>query len=471
MFKLKNIILLSSFCFVCSSALAYKNESSSKSIDEMILSIQKECKKPEDLSQYRDLKEYQQRKSKSESSNFSYPIDIIDINYYPKLHLMDQCQRTLVENQIEIAKNEKKIREGQTTEAFIDLDLLIYISLKNLYDNQELSALDIQKMNTYEQNFLTKFDQDPNDNAIGAIALSSLMRFFKYNVNYSSVTNKKIYEANLRFNRILSHIYKSNDYQKFNDDVRFIIPVQLAQFNYTSEEYQLIKAIQSGDKESIKVNTLNFIKFYDNKQLADQFHKDFQNDTDFDEVIRPWWVADLLTFAFFKLDDLKNTEKWIERASLIGVGEEQCYAKTLVLDPLLNSFIKKDMVWYQPKLDKQIKGCKLIQKNTEILSKFDYQKLIQNYEKYCDDKYGYKASLLKLKESKFLSDSDFYTTMMLMSDLSDTIEMAEDSPNTNRCITALKENKAEFLQFYVDHMQSSAFLYQDANNELKSLAR
>ena len=116
-----------------------------------------------------------------------------------------------------------------------------------------------------------------------------------------------------------------------------------------------------------------------------------------------------------------------------------------------------------------MKGCEHIQADTRILSKFDYHRLIRNYEKHCDDKYGYKTSLLKLKDSKFLSDSDFYTTMALMSDLSDTIEMAEDSSITNRCVVALKENKVEFLQFYVDHMKSTAFNYQDAKNELKTL--
>lgn len=469
MFKLKNIILLSSFCFVCSSALAHQNASLSQRIDEMMTSIQRECKNPEYLSQYRDLKTYQQKRLKNENETYDYYSDLLDVADFPKLDVNDLCQKVLVKNQIDLADIEQKQREGRSNEAFIDLDLLIYTLLKNLYEDQALSIKDIQKIQVYEQDFLKKFDQNPNDLAMGAIGLSSLIRFFQLNLDYSPSVNQKIYEATLRFNRIFDHIYKSDRYQKFNDDVRFIVPVRLAQFKYTSEEYKLINAIQRSDKELIKASAQNFSKFYDNKQLADQFHKDYQNDTDFDEVIRPWRVANLLTFAFFKLDDLENTKKWIERASLIGVGEEQCYANTLVLDPSLNSFIKNDKVWYQPKLDKQIKDCKLIQKNTEILSKFDYQKLIQNYEKYCDDKYGYKASLLKLKESKFLSDSDFYTTMTLMSDLSDTIEMAEDSSTTNRCVAALKENKAEFLQFYVDHMKPSAFSYQDAKNELKNL--
>lgn len=71
----------------------------------------------------------------------------------------------------------KKIKGRSFSEAFIYLNLLIYTSLRSLYDNQELSALDIQKMNTYEQKFLTEFDQDPNDKANASIALSTLMRF------------------------------------------------------------------------------------------------------------------------------------------------------------------------------------------------------------------------------------------------------------------------------------------------------
>ena len=468
MVKLKKIIL-SSTIFVCSHVLANQNASLLTNINEMTSSIQKFCKNPEQLTQYQDLNKSQQNLSKDKNAVIYYPFDIIDISDYPSLDLSDQCQRTLVSNQIEIAKNEKKLREGHSSEAFIYLDLLIYTSLRSLYDNQELSALDIQKMNTYEQKFLTEFDQDPNDKANASIALSTLMRFFKYNLNYTPRENRKIFDANIRFKRIYDHIYKNENYKKFNEDVRFIIPVRLTQLSYSNEEYELITAIQNGNVDLIKSTAAKFSRFYNNKQLANQFHNDYDTDADFDEVIRPWWVGDLLTFAFFKVNDLQNVKIWIERSSLIEVDETTCNATTLVSDSSLNIFLKNDKTWYQPKFEKMMKGCEHIQADTRILSKFDYHRLIRNYEKHCDDKYGYKTSLLKLKDSKFLSDSDFYTTMALMSDLSDTIEMAEDSSITNRCVVALKENKVEFLQFYVDHMKSTAFNYQDAKNELKTL--
>lgn len=467
MSKLRKIIL-SGILFVCSDVLPKQNESLSVNINEMISSIQKYCKNPEQLSQYQGLKDYQNNKIKNQP--LIYISDIWDISDYPKLNLDDQCAKILVSNQIDLAQIEKQERKAESNEAFMDLDLLGYMLLKKLYEDRSLNENDVQKINTYEQDFLKKFEQNPTDLAVGSVALSGIMRFFEYNLDYTPIENHKIYEANLRFKKIFKHIYKHKNYQKFNEDVRFIVPVRLAQLSYSNEEYKLIKAIQSGEKELMKNTAENFSQFYNNKQLADQFHKDYKTDTDFGEVVPDWKVADLLTIAYFKLSDAKNVRKWIEHSSLItGLDKERCSTQSLVSDQALNDFLKEDAPWYSEKIKSLNAHCNKAQVTSQVFLKFNYQELIENYEEKCLDSSDYASMLLNLSQTDLMTDVHFYTSMSVVNDTIAVILSTNELESIDMCELALKENKIQFLKFYIDHMKPTAFSYQEAKDELIAL--
>uniref|UniRef100_UPI0013A6EA56 hypothetical protein n=1 Tax=Acinetobacter sp. CFCC 10889 TaxID=1775557 RepID=UPI0013A6EA56 len=265
--------------------------------------------------------------------------------------------------------------------------------------------------------------------------------------------------------QIFKQIYKN---ASLHDDLLFqqIFPVFITQFDYSNEAYQLISAIQLNDLERVKSIVKLYSQLYDNQLLADEFHKKYPH-ANFEEVMRNEAVAEHLTYAFYKLNDRENVQKWIERADLIGASEVSCTAKTLVADTNLNKFLKQDQAWYRPKFEKQMSRCDEIFADMEILSKFDFQKVMNNYEQHCGALYAEKIPLLRVQNSKFWNDSDFYFIITMMNLQAESAR----EPTKDQCIKAIHANQIEMLQYYVDHMKATASNYEDAKNELKIIRR
>ena len=468
MFKPKKIILLGALLIMAQSIAA-----KALVVDQMLVDLEKNCQNYEQLYQYQELKSHQQHSLQNAHTEFYYHSNFSDIGPYSPLKLTDRCQQTQINNQIELAQHEKQQRtgQGQSSEIVIDLDLLVYRSLKSLYDEQAYSASDIEQLNTAIQDIQHRIVQHSNRGANAYLPINPLMLLLKYDLHYSPVANQKIFEANQQFHTFFEYLYTHSENKYPSMDLRQIVSVFIARFDYSNKEYQLITAIQRNDLERVKVLVESYSQFYANQRLADEFHQKYPVAWDLDEVIRNVAVAELLTYAFYKLNDRGNVQKWIERADLISTEEAQCTAKTLVADPGLNAFLKQDQVWYRPKFEKQMSRCNEVFADTKILSKFDLQKVMDNYEQHCGAMYAEKIPLLQVQNSKFIHDYEFHSVLFLMRSFADLEGLSARRPATDQCIQTIYTSQIDVLQYYVDHMQSTASGYQDAKDELVTLRK
>lgn len=464
MFKPNKIILFGMFLMMTQSVMA-----KALVVDQMLVDLEQNCQNYEQVYQYQELKSYQHEDLQNGNTVSSYHADLLDpdITPYFPLKLMDQCQKTLINNQLEWVQQEKKLLKGDAREIVRDFEILIYRSLKSLYDERAYSKSDIEQLKGATQQLLNKLDENPDSMAHAYLPIVPLIRLLKYDLHYSPEANHKIFYINQEFNKIFKKIYKNDS---LHDDLLFqqILPVFITQFDYSNEAYQLISAIQLNDVERIKSRVKSYSQLYDNQLLADEFHKKYPH-IDFDEVIRKEAVAERLTYAFYKLNDMGNVQKWIEQAGLIGTDEVQCTTKTLVADPHLNAFLKQDQAWYQPRFEKQMKACHKIITDTAILSKFDFQKVMDNYQQHCGAMYAEKIPLLRVKNSQLVSDDEFYSMITMISVHADLL--SDRSPVKEQCMQAMRANQIEMLEYYVDHLKPTAFSYEDAQNELKNLRK
>ena len=470
MFKPKKIILLGALLIMAQSIAA-----KALVVDQMLVDLEKNCQNYEQLYQYQELKSHQQHSLQNAHTEFYYHSNFSDIGPYSPLKLTDRCQQTQINNQIELAQHEKQqhidAEQEQLSEIVIDLDLLVYRSLKSLYDEQAYSASDIEQLNTAIQDIQHRIVQHSNRGANAYLPINPLMLLLKYDLHYSPVANQKIFEANQQFHTFFEYLYTHSENKYPSMDLRQIVSVFIARFDYSNKEYQLITAIQRNDLERVKVLAESYSQLYANQTLADEFHQKYPVAWDLDEVIRNVAVAELLTYAFYKLNDRGNVQKWIERADLISTEEAQCTAKTLVADPGLNAFLKQDQVWYRPKFEKQMSRCNEVFADTKILSKFDLQKVMDNYEQHCGAMYAEKIPLLQVQNSKFIPDYEFRSVLFLMRSFADLEGLSARRPATDQCIQTIYTSQIDVLQYYVDHMQSTASGYQDAKDELVTLRK
>lgn len=116
-----------------------------------------------------------------------------------------------------------------------------------------------------------------------------------------------------------------------------------------------------------------------------------------------------------------------------------------------------------------MKACDKIVTDTAILSKFDFQKVMDNYQQHCGAMYAEKIPLLRVKNSKLVSDDEFYSMITMISVHADLF--SDHSPVKEQCMQAMRANQIEMLEYYVDHLKPTAFSYEDAQNELKNLRK
>ena len=468
MFKPKKIILLGALLIMAQSIAA-----KALVVDQMLVDLEKNCQNYEQLYQYQELKSHQQHSLQNAHTEFHYDSNFSDIGPYLPLKLTDQCQQTQINNQIELAQHEKQQRtgQGQSSEIVIDLDLLVYRSLKSLYDEQAYSTSDIEQLKVAIQDIQHRIAQHSNRGTNAYLPIIPLMLLLKYDLHYSPVANRKIFEANQQFHTFFEYLYTHSEHQYLSMDLQQVVPLFIARFDHSNKAYQLITAIQRNDLERVKVLAESYSQLYANQTLADEFHQKYPVAWDFDEVIRKEVVAELLTYAFYKLNDRGNVQKWIERADLIGTSEVSCTTKTLVDDPHLNTFLKQDQVWYRPKFEKQMISCNKVFADTKILSKFDLQKVMDNYEQHCGAMYAEKIPLLQVQNSKFIPDYEFRSVLFLMRSFADLEGLSARRPATDQCIQTIYISQIDVLQYYVDHMQPTASGYQDAKDELVTLRK
>ncbi len=468
MFKPKKIILLGALLIMAQSIAA-----KALVVDQMLVDLEKNCQNYEQLYQYQELKSHQQHSLQNAHTEFHYDSNFSDIGPYLPLKLTDQCQQTQINNQIELAQHEKQQRtgQGQSSEIVIDLDLLVYRSLKSLYDEQAYSTSDIEQLKVAIQDIQHRIAQHSNRGTNAYLPIIPLMLLLKYDLHYSPVANRKIFEANQQFHTFFEYLYTHSEHQYLSRDFQQVVPLFIARFDYSNKAYQLITAIQRNDLERVKVLAESYSQLYANQTLADEFHQKYPVAWDFDEVIRKEAVAELLTYAFYKLNDRGNVQKWIERADLIGTSEVSCTTKTLVDDPHLNTFLKQDQVWYRPKFEKQMSRCNEVFADTKILSKFDLQKVMDNYEQHCGAMYAEKIPLLQVQNSKFIPDYEFHSVLLLMRSFADLEGLSARRPATDQCIQTIYTSQIDVLQYYLDHMQPTASGYQDAKDELVTLRK
>ena len=468
MFKPKKIILLGALLIMAQSIAAKVLV-----VDQMLVDLEKNCQNYEQLYQYQELKSHQQHSLQNAHTEFHYDSNFSDIGPYLPLKLTDQCQQTQINNQIELAQHEKQQRtgQGQSSEIVIDLDLLVYRSLKSLYDEQAYSTSDIEQLKVAIQDIQHRIAQHSNRGTNAYLPIIPLMLLLKYDLHYSPVANRKIFEANQQFHTFFEYLYTHSEHQYLSMDLQQVVPLFIARFDHSNKAYQLITAIQRNDLERVKVLAESYSQLYANQTLADEFHQKYPVAWDFDEVIRKEVVAELLTYAFYKLNDRGNVQKWIERADLIGTSEVSCTTKTLVDDPHLNTFLKQDQVWYRPKFEKQMISCNKVFADTKILSKFDLQKVMDNYEQHCGAMYAEKIPLLQVQNSKFIPDYEFRSVLFLMRSFADLEGLSARRPATDQCIQTIYTSQIDVLQYYVDHMQPTASGYQDAKDELVTLRK
>lgn len=470
MLKIK-FFIVSCIIFICSHTLASQSQMLDKNINEMIVAIKNNCKNPEQLYQYRDIISFQMKKRNNENEQFLYTSELLDVSDSPQLDLTSKCDETLVGNKIILAQIEKKQRKGEKDQGLVELDLLAYTLLESLYDDQPLSISTSKELDFHEQEFLKQFDQNSEDLAIGTSWLSSLMIYFEYNLNYSINVNQKISKANERFKKIYEHIYGSNHYANFDENVRLVVPIRLERLWFYEQKFKLISAIQTNNIDLIQSNIQEFVQLYDNKKLRDQFYKKYDTNTGFEEALPNWEVADLAVYAYLKLNDLNNVKKWVERSSLLsGIDEERCLSHSLVENKLLNDYLKKDVQWYSMHVDELKTNCKKSLDETNIFKQFNFNKLISRVEKDCQSFDVYKQSVLNLSQTDVISDISFYSILEL-ADGTATIVSDSLEGSTDQCMIALQNNKKDYLQFYVDHMMPDAFSYQEAKDQLSELQR
>ncbi|WP_162626682.1 hypothetical protein, partial [Acinetobacter sp. CFCC 10889] len=171
-------------------------------VDQMLVDLEQNCQSYEQLFQYQELKSYQQENLQNGNIVSSYNSDLPDLGPYLPLKLTDQCQKTQINNQIEWLNLEKQQLKGDSREIVRDLEILIYHSLKSLYDKQAYSTSDIEQLNAVTQQFLSKLDQNPNSMENAYLPIVPLMLLLKYDLHYSAEANHKIYYINQEFNKI-----------------------------------------------------------------------------------------------------------------------------------------------------------------------------------------------------------------------------------------------------------------------------
>lgn len=120
MFKPNKIILFGMFLMMTQSVMA-----KALVVDQMLVDLEQNCQNYEQVYQYQELKSYQHEDLQNGNTVSSYHADLLDpdITPYFPLKLMDQCQKTLINNQLEWVQQEKKLLKGDAREIVRDFDL------------------------------------------------------------------------------------------------------------------------------------------------------------------------------------------------------------------------------------------------------------------------------------------------------------------------------------------------------------